>query len=425
MPPHFTSRIVLSALAFVTLAIPALAADGKAAPVAPVAPVKVTPVPPAAVAQPVAPIAVAPATQPFEDQVELLIAQALDQKTSIELKDVPIRDAIKKIAEQTGIPIEMSLGTVRFLPYGSETKVTASIQGRPLRECLIALIQPIGLQFSVDRDVVEIEATPPLSRMANRASWAELAKIEMLYNHAWSQELFDSLKIQFQDSSSDDLNVNRETLRKLASGVGAGSAADVLEHATAQYGWTWYVAEDHIVILSRPRQIERQLERRVSVQYKNSNLKDALLDLADQAGVLLRFDPGALGTLPSPIVDQFTFAIENASVRQALEVIAGQTGLSYFIEPDGIRLTTANAPQPGMAQSSMQVADTAAATVAAMRSNSIVGQVAIPAAHAKDVQVSFFVRENDLTPEVNELRKTKVKEAVQQMRSALATQPKD
>ena len=375
---------------------------------------------PALAAEPAA----SPTTRPGEDQVEILIAQALDQNTDVELKDVPIRDAIKKLAGQTGIPIEVSVGTVNFLPYGSETKVTASIQDRPLRECLTALIQPIALRFSVQNGRVLIEPTPPLARMTGRATWAELAKIEMLYNHAWSQELFDSLKFQFQDSSSDDLQVNRETLRKLASGVGAGAAAEVLEHATAQYGWTWYVSEDHVVILSKPRQIERQLERRVSVQYRNSDLGDALLDLGYQAGVLVRFDPGTLNTLPSPTVQQFTFGIENASVRQALEVIAGQTGLSYFIEPDGIRLTTATAPQSG-SQGSMTAEQTAAATVAAMRSNSIVGQVAMPTKDANVPRFSFFLRENDLSPDVNELRKSRIKEVVQQMRSSLTTQPKD
>src|SRR4029453_10532543 len=151
----------------------------------------------------------------------------------------------------------------------------------------------------------------PLERLARRATWPELAQLEMLQTKPWSKDLFASLKFQFQDSSTDDLNVNLETLRKMADAVGTGSAAEVLEHATDRFGWTWYVTEEAIVILSKPRQIERQLERRVSLRYSEGNLKDVLLDLANQAGVLLRMDPGVLSNLPAN-ADRITLSIDRS-----------------------------------------------------------------------------------------------------------------
>ncbi len=361
-----------------------------------------------------------------EGEIELLITQALDQKTELELKDVPIREAVQRLSDKTGIPIEVATGTIRFLPYGWQTLVTATIKDRPLGESLTALLRPIGLHFIVEKDRVVIRPTPALERMARRATWPELALLESLLTKSWAQELFDSLKFQFQDSSTDDLQVNRDTLKKMAGSVGAGTAAEVLEHATDRYGWTWYPAEDHIVILSKPKQIERQLERYVKLRYEQSNVKVVLLDLAGQAGVLLKMDPGVLTNLPAGASDRFTLSMENVTVRQALEVVAGETGLGYFIEPDGIRITSTSLTPASTSQgSAAQVEKTAQATVTALRSNAYVGQIMIP--NPDGTSYIFFLRENDLPPDVNELRKQRIHEDVERMRARLQTssQPKD
>lgn len=354
-----------------------------------------------------------PRTAPTEDPTEVLIAQALDQPTELELKDVPIREAVERLAEKTGVPIEVITGTVRFLPYGSQTMVTAAIQGQPLREALTALVQPIGLQFRPEQDRVIVEPSPPLARMARRASWPELDLLASLISRPWTPELFASLKFQFQDSSTDDLAANLQMLKKLCGSVGAGSAAEVLEHATDHYGWTWYVSGEMIAIISKPKQIERQLERRVTLQY-NASLKDALLDLGEQAGVLVRFDPGVLATLPSSMVGSFTLSVANTTVRQALEVVAGQTGLSYFIEPDGIRFTTAGAG--GATSSSQQLAS--AVKVAVERTNPIIGSVQFPTGR-EGATFSIFVRENDLPPDVSDLIKARKQQTLDWMRTNL------
>ncbi len=375
---------------------------------------------------PVAPVPVNPSAREgkqkagAEKEIEALIAQALDEKTDLEVKNMPIREALQKLSKETGIPIEMEMHTVWLLPYGSQTLLTATIHDRPLRESLTAVLRPLGLDFVPERERVTVRPTPALRRLARRATWQELATLEMLSTPPWSKELFDSLKIQFQDSTADDLNVNRQTLWKLASAVGAGTAAEVLEHATDQYGWTWFPSGEGIVILSKTHQVERQLQRPVKVKYVQAGVRDVLLDLANWAGVLLRLDPGVLAALPAQSVERISLSMENATVQQALEVITGETGLGYFIEPNGIRITAAT--MPASSTSASDAEKTAQATYDKLRSNSIVGQITIP--NADGTSVSLFLRETDLSPEVNELRKSRLREVDEVIRRTLTATSK-
>lgn len=363
------------------------------------------------------------------DELEILIIQALDQPTNLNVKDIPIRQALQELGDQTGIPITLAPHATAFLPYGSQTKIlSATIEDRPLREGLTALLQPLGLEFVPTRKEVLVRATSPLSRIARRATWDELALLQRLSIQPWSKDLFETLNFQFQNDPSGSVSAGRELLEQRASQVGAGSAYEVLETACDQMGWTWYPSDAVIVVLPKAKQIERQLQAPVSLRYTQISLSEALADLARRANVFLRLDPGALTALPPQTAERFSLSIENATVRQALEIIAGETGLSYVIESDGIRIRYGLAATPtGSAPSGStpdQVQATARATVAALRSNSIVGYFTVPMPDG--TSFSFFVRRNDLPPEVNELRKDKINSAINDIRQRLhEEQPKD
>lgn len=361
---------------------------------------------------------------------ETRIIAALDKTIDLRVQDAPIRQALDQLGEAAGIPISMATGTTYLLPYGGQTKLTATISRRPLREALVALLRPLGLSFKPTGTGLIIHATPPLKRIGRRATWEDLATLEKLYREEWSEALFESLRFQFQDMASSNGNVNRETLRRVAADVGAGLAADVLERACDQQNWTWHPDGAIIAILTKTRQIERQLETRLSLRYTQASLTEALSDLANRADVLIRFDPGVLANLPPQTAERFSLSIENATVRQALEVIAGETGLGYVIEPEGVRMTDAaiasgpgtNGGEPTTMAAQAQV--TAQATAAALRSNSIVGQLTFPMPDGSSF--SFFVRQNDLPPEVDAMRKAKIIRAVNNIRQQLhREQPQD
>src|SRR5262249_15340544 len=101
-------------------------------------------------------------------------------------------------------------------------------------------------------------------------------------------------------------------------------------------------------------------------------------------------------------------------------IIAGQTGLGYVVEPDGIRITpnTFNAAANGTSQPAASADDTAQRTAAALRSDSYVGQITLPGAIG--TTYSFYIRETDLPDHVIVLRKAKLLEAGERIRQALS-----
>ena len=213
----------------------------------------------------------------------------------------------------------------------------------------------------------------------------------------------------------------------MAGAVGAGTASEVLEHACLQHGWVWTPNGNVIAVLTRTRQMERQLDRRVSLRYTQVNLKDALMDLAAQAGVLLRFDPGVLASLPPQTAERFSLCMENTTIRQAFEIIAGETGLMYFIEADGLRISnnmvsppTGTGPAGTGGSTQAQIDATAQATAAALRATSVIGQISFPLSDGSTA--SFYLRQGDLPPEVNEMRKNRVNDAINQLRKHLGAE---
>jgi len=359
--------------------------------------------------------------QAVENDVEINIIQALDQPINLEVDEVPIREAFQELSKNTGFPIEIDPDVYSLLPYSSRTTLTATIEGQTLRESLIALLRPVGLTYEVISGKLVIKPTIHLARLVRRAIWAELDTLEMLYSQPWSDELFEKLRFQFQDSPAADSETHRETLKRLASAVGEGTAAEVLEHACDQYGWVWYPSDEYIAIVTKMRQIDRQLNKRVSFNYAQTNLSAALLDLQKRAGVLFRMDPGVLASLPPQATLRFSLSLDNATIRQALELIAGHTGLEYFVEPDGIRFTTSSfAPPTVPTVSTVSTPDNGTKTqgaLAAALQNPIVGQITLNMEDGSSY--AFFIRDKDLPPEVNELRKSKIRNTIDAIRKAL------
>lgn len=390
-----------------------------------------TPAPPTAA--PVAPMAETAAPQAAADAatgqgqdadtLEVLIIQALDQPTDLNVQEVPIRQALDQLAANTGIPIRLAPGCVSFLPYGSQTKLTATIQKRPLRESLTALLRPLGLEFVAGPKEVTVQPAPPLARMGRRATWDELATLEKLLSQPMTPELFGTLRFQFQETGGEAVS-NHERLGRAIGGVGEGIAAQVLDHACDSCGWTWYPEGQVVAILSKTKYVRQQVNRRVSVRYVQASLVGALTDLANRAGVLLRFDPGVLNSLPAQTTERFSLSMENATVWQAFEVISGETGLTPVIEADGVRITRPGSGGPAVAPTTnaggpntAQMETVAQATAAAMRSNSVVGQFTFPLPDGSSF--AFFVRESDLPPELAAMRQAKIARTVNQIRQKL------
>ncbi len=102
--------------------------------------------------------------------------------------------------------------------------------------------------------------------------------------------------------------------------------------------WTWYVQGEQIIILDQVAQIERQLQRQVSLEYKKARLQEVLFDLADKAGVKLKMAPGVLQEVPENVLENVNLVMADATVGQALEALSGATGLKFARTSEGIRV---------------------------------------------------------------------------------------
>ncbi len=360
-------------------------------------------------------------SRPAEDESAIRVIKALDRPVDLNVTDAPILEVMQLLAEAGDVTIEIQNGTLDLLPYGYDTRMTATIEHRSLRESLTELLRRLGLGFEEGVDRILVEPTQPLRRIARRAKWEELDMLYKLYSTTWSRELFDSLQFQFQDARVGYADANPERLAEVTGGVGPGLAAEVLELACDKYGWAWAPSGEIIAIMSKTRAIERQLSKKVTVDYVQTSLKEVLVDLTRRAGVSLEMEPGALASLPPHVFERFPLRMEAATIRQVLEWICGLTGLSYSIEPNGIRISGSNVATTTNVQGEGQTSD---AAIRALRTNVIVGQINIT--NPDGSTFSFFIREDDLPPEVNEMRKAKIRNAINQIRQTLGReQPKD
>jgi len=360
-----------------------------------------------------------------------LIALALDQPTDLDIKNKAIGEAFDQIAEQTGIPIVIDPGTFCLLPEDSRTTLSATSKKTPLRDSLTALLRPIALCFDVEDDTLVIHPTPPLRRVPHRATWQELALLEKLATTPWSEEFAKTLEFQFQPTSQTLADVNRGTLLELAAKVGLGMATDVLEQATNHYGWTWHPAGKLIVVLPKTRQNELQLDQRITADYTQFSVPDTLLDLAQRAGVPLRCDPGAFASLTPFVAERFHVKVINTTIREAFELVAGQTGLGYYIEPEGIRITASNLTPTGNPAPAPRPPDgvdrnTQAETIKLLRETSVVIQLELPPG-PDGKKITIMVRRGDLPDDLKELVNATIKASAEPIRVALkaATQPHD
>lgn len=341
-----------------------------------------------------------------EEGIAAAIEQALDEKIDISLPNRTIRSALDELGNQTGVRIVVERSALPRLPYGEQTQVNAQINDVTLRDALRALLTPIGLEFEVRRDALHVSATPPLRRIVRRATWDELDTIRRLYTTPWSDELWASLPVQFQDTAMEDKSA-RDAIRELGHRAGAGTAAEVLELSCNQKHWTWYPSGKMIVILPQTQQVLRQLNRRVSLRFFNTPLSDVLLDLGREADVLVRMEPGALASVPAQAAQAFSLNIENVSVQQALEVVSGTTGLGYTADEKGIRIEASRLGATVAPPSTTSASD----LLKAMQANPIVGMLTLKGENGVP-DFSFFVRESDLPPNLNEARKQKLDAAI-------------
>jgi hypothetical protein len=349
----------------------------------------------------------------------VLIEQALDESTRIELTDVKLGEAFALVTEQTGVEVVMTPEVMSLIPYGPETKVNATIENIPLRQGLIDLVAPLGMTFVVLADYVEIIPTPPLLRLGRPATWAELDLLGELRASrpgvvdADMQSLRD--RLQFQVRAQDPFNALAAEIR--ATGVGSGD--EVLSVACDKLGWSWSIDGDRIVVLSIEQQFRRQLQWPIRLKINDRPLPDVIRHVGLYAGVPVRLEPGALQSLPVRVQEHFALNVNDLSAEEALEMIASYTGLGYLIDREGVlfyRTASPGAPTEEASAQPTGFGGPSPETAQPRGQDPYVGKITVQLDDGKTVE--WLIRESELPQDLKLRRRQDLQDAFDALRGA-------
>lgn len=281
------------------------------------------------------------------------IQLALDKLVEFDIPNAPVDTAFEQLSRKTAVKFVIDPSVYECMPYGDQTRLGMKVKGYTLREALSPMLGKQAMEWIVDNDTVRVLPAPALLRMARRATYKELEVLGLI-NSLKAQppggetgDVLEQLRkaagnkdlaIIFHASAAQaDKEVQAEAVRR-ANTVLPGTPASWLDFLCHGRGWTWYLWGDSIMVVEKARQVERQLQRQVSLRYDNADLTTVLLDLARQARVKLSMDPGVMDLLPAETRTHFNLRMTEATIDQALEVIGGATGLRFVREPDGLRV---------------------------------------------------------------------------------------
>jgi hypothetical protein len=355
-----------------------------------------------------------------------LINEALDKIYPLDLNtNLPV--AMKAIGEQTGVRIEASPNVWELLPWGDQTNITAKIEGRTLREALEAIGRKLGLIVVLKDDVVELQPMPALARLGRRSTVQELEALATLASHPANLNTDRPTVRQVRDAVDDRLQAIDEELKKagkrpLGLAVefhGADVTRDeqlvfvarnatmmeALEALPRETRATWYPWGKSILIVSKEDQIRSQLSKTVSIRYNGVEVSQVLAELSQRAGVEFTIEPGAIQRIPGEF-RTIRLVLDNATVKQALENLAGFTGLGYVVNENGVYIWNQMSTPAGAAR------------------DPIIGSMRL------DNGMDVFIRTSEVPPDMQEYLRTrsareldKIRQMMREERFAPTTRP--
>lgn len=284
-----------------------------------------------------------------------LINEALDQNVKLEL-NTTLGQAMNAIADKTGVRVEAEKAVWELLPWGEQTNVTANIDNTPLRTALDAIARKLGLSAVLTEKTVELRPLPALKRLGRRATLDELQALDLLAStplrttseSTKAKDLFATIDSQLATTSKTFVLENRvglEINERTVSIRRGATLLDALDLVDAQTEATWHPSGRTIAIVLKEDQVRQQLTKHVTRNYNGVPIGQVLTELSQLAGVDFNVEPGAYQRI-APEFRTIKLLLDNASIEQALEHIAGFTGLGYVVNPRGVYFWAASTGTP-------------------------------------------------------------------------------
>jgi hypothetical protein len=275
-----------------------------------------------------------------------LINEAMDKVYPLDLSTtLPL--AMKRVGDLTGVRVEATPAVWDLLPWGDQTTLAAKIEGKTLREALDAIARKLGLIVVLKDDIVELRPMPALARLGRRSTVQELAALDLLASNAASlstdrptvRQLLEAVDQKLVDLKSPFSIENRASdVARPEQQINVPRNAtlmDALESLTKETRATWYPWGKSIVVVPKEDQIRSQLTKTITIRYNGVDVGQVLAELSQSSGVEFTIEPGAIQRIP-PEFRTIRLVLDNATIKQALENLAGFTGLGYVVNESGV-----------------------------------------------------------------------------------------
>jgi hypothetical protein len=273
-----------------------------------------------------------------------LINAALDKQIQINsAAKTPLPQIMQDITKDTGVRIIASPDVWELLPWGDQTAIAAKIENQTLRQALEAITRKLGLTFVLQDEAVEIQPLPALRRLGRRASLQELDVLDLLASTPLGatatqtsiKELLALIDSKLDAAKSPFAVENRSGADQPIPIARNASMLDALEAITKNTAITWYPWGKTLVVVPKEEPIRNQLSKTVSVRFPDVDVSQVLNELASRAGIPFTIEPGAIQRI-APESRKVNLVLTNATIQQALESLAGFTGLSYTVNDKGV-----------------------------------------------------------------------------------------
>jgi hypothetical protein len=277
-----------------------------------------------------------------------LINEALDRPFKLDVKDVTVPAFIDKIKSDTGVPIRAEQAVWDLLPWGQQTTLTAKIENQTLRQTLDAITRSLGLTYVLQDEALELRPLPALKRLGKRATQTELQALDALSStplglttdRATVQQLLAAVDQKLVDTKSPFAIENRagDALKpdQVVPVTRNATLADALDALGVSTPATWYPWGKSVVILTKSDQVQNLLQSKtVNISYNGVDLSQVLMELSQRAGVDFDIQPGSIQAVP-PEFRTVRLFFDNVTVKQALDSLAGFTGLSWTANDKGV-----------------------------------------------------------------------------------------
>ena len=336
-----------------------------------------------------------------------LINQELDKLVQIQVDGV-LPQVLKTIEEKTGVPFVVSDAVYSQLPWGDQTSVSARVENQTLRQALTAITRRLGLTYTLESQAVRIEPMPALARLGRRSTVQELEALNLLSSTELGQtgdratvqqivtaanQKLQAMKSRFSIEFRPGGLIKPDDSAPLAHGDTIADALDSLEKETDA---TWYPWGNAVLLVPKEAMVRNQLQKTINTRFSAEDVTQVLAQLSELSGTHFQLEPGAIQRIP-PEYRTITLRLENATVRDAMESLAGITGLGYVVKGGSVYIWN----------------ESPAGSASGSRLDPVIALLQL------DNGMQVFLRDKDLPPDIREYAEHKKSKEFDRLRQMM------